>query len=274
MGKSKGGYYAVRNGRSKGVYNSWSDCLKQVTGYSNASFKKFDTMAEASAFVSGGSRGGSARASTAHNSPSNGPYSLSSSRSYALSYAQRSPGQVSKSLKATDATPDGASTSPQTVDHSKHIYVDGAARGNGRGNARGGAGIYYGPGDPRNKSIPLPDTTNQKAELLAMREGLKGALKDTSNKYTIHSDSQYAIKSSTIWYKRWEENGWKNTKGEPVANKELVQDVVQAKRALNDVYESKGWGKVEIKHVNGHSGDPGNDAADALANRGADAVKD
>lgn len=44
-------YYAVRNGRKVGVYNSWSECEKQVKGYPNAAYKKFSTYEEALNFI-------------------------------------------------------------------------------------------------------------------------------------------------------------------------------------------------------------------------------
>lgn len=47
-------YYAVQKGRSTGVFLSWAECQKQVSGFSGASFKSFPTLAEAEAFVRGG----------------------------------------------------------------------------------------------------------------------------------------------------------------------------------------------------------------------------
>ncbi len=44
-------YYAVKAGRKPGIYTTWDDCQKQVTGYSNAAFKSFKTKAEAEAFI-------------------------------------------------------------------------------------------------------------------------------------------------------------------------------------------------------------------------------
>ena len=37
MAKNK--YYAVRKGRIPGIYRTWSECQKQVTGYPGAVFK-------------------------------------------------------------------------------------------------------------------------------------------------------------------------------------------------------------------------------------------
>lgn len=50
MARQKGGYYAVQNGRQQGVYDSWDECKKQVSGYSGAVYKRFDTLSEARAF--------------------------------------------------------------------------------------------------------------------------------------------------------------------------------------------------------------------------------
>lgn len=43
-------YYAVRKGRKTGVFLTWAECQKQVTGFSGAEFKSFPTMEEAQAF--------------------------------------------------------------------------------------------------------------------------------------------------------------------------------------------------------------------------------
>ena len=44
-------YYAVRSGRKTGVFLTWAECQKQVTGFSGAEFKSFPTMEEAKAFA-------------------------------------------------------------------------------------------------------------------------------------------------------------------------------------------------------------------------------
>ena len=44
-------YYAVRTGRKTGVFLTWAECQKQVTGFSGAEFKSFPTMEDAQAFA-------------------------------------------------------------------------------------------------------------------------------------------------------------------------------------------------------------------------------
>ncbi|CAH0488243.1 unnamed protein product [Peronospora farinosa] len=49
---AKGGFYAVAIGRSTGVFSTWAECEAQVKGYTGSKYKKFQTIAEAQAFVS------------------------------------------------------------------------------------------------------------------------------------------------------------------------------------------------------------------------------
>ena len=44
-------FYGVRIGRNPGVYLRWADCQEQVSGFSNNSYRKFDTFNEARDFV-------------------------------------------------------------------------------------------------------------------------------------------------------------------------------------------------------------------------------
>lgn len=44
-------YYAVREGRRTGVFETWEACKAQVQGYKGAAFKSFPTKAEAVQFV-------------------------------------------------------------------------------------------------------------------------------------------------------------------------------------------------------------------------------
>ncbi|MCF6462227.1 ribonuclease H1 domain-containing protein [Clostridium sp. Cult1] len=46
-------YYAVKEGRKTGIYETWDECQTQVKGYSNAKYKKFSTYEEALGFMEG-----------------------------------------------------------------------------------------------------------------------------------------------------------------------------------------------------------------------------
>ena len=96
------------------------------------------------------------------------------------------------------------------------IYTDGACSNNGRSNARAGYGIYFGEGDPRNKSQPCPGAqTNNVAELTAIIEALKLVTKELQQNVpvVIYSDSSYAIKCCTSYGAKCQAQNWVRKKG-------------------------------------------------------------
>ncbi|MFC4767635.1 ribonuclease HI [Effusibacillus consociatus] len=136
------------------------------------------------------------------------------------------------------------------------IYTDGACSGN-PGPGGWGAVLIYGD---VTKEISGGEkvTTNNKMELTAPIEALK-RLKEPC-KVKLHSDSAYLINCfKEKWYVGWEKNGWVNSKKEPVANKELWQELLRLIR-IHDVE----WIKVK-----GHSGDYWNERCDELARAAA-----
>ena len=44
-------FYAVKNGKTPGIFETWDECKKSVDGYSGAVFKSFKTIEEALAFL-------------------------------------------------------------------------------------------------------------------------------------------------------------------------------------------------------------------------------
>ena len=76
----------------------------------------------------------------------------------------------------------------------------------------------------------------------------------------IYCDSLYAINSITKWMPGWKRKGWKKGDGKPVLNVEIMKQLDAAMQGR----------RVRFEWVKGHSGDPGNERADMLANRGVD----
>jgi len=136
------------------------------------------------------------------------------------------------------------------------IYTDGACRGNP---GSGGWGALLIAGKHR-KSLHggEHETTNNRMELTAAIEALN-ALKG-SRRVILHTDSKYLKEGIENWLPNWKARGWKTSNKKPVKNQDLWQ-------ALE---EAVGRHELVWKWVKGHSGDPGNEAADALANRGID----
>jgi ribonuclease HI len=127
------------------------------------------------------------------------------------------------------------------------IYSDGACAGNGRGNARGGwAAILTleGGGATRELSGGERDTTNQRMELRSAIEGLRALTRPC--RVTVCSDSAYVVNGMTQrWYARWRANGWLSSKKEPVANRDLWEQLIEA-------VEERGH-HVDFLKVQGHA---------------------
>lgn len=98
-------------------------------------------------------------------------------------------------------------------------------------------------------------TTNNIMELTAMLEAIRHA--DDDVELLIRSDSQYVINVVTKWAPGWRKRGWKKADGKPVANQELIADLMAA-------YEGR-TAPTRIDWVRGHDGDEGNERADKLA---------
>ena len=140
----------------------------------------------------------------------------------------------------------------QTVE----IYTDGACRGNP---GPGGWGVLLIAGS-RRKTLHggEPETTNNRMELTAAIEALN-ALKRPC-RVNLHTDSRYVMHGITEWLKNWKARGWQTASKKPVKNQDLWK-ALDAAQQRHDI----AW-----KWVKGHEGDPGNEEADALANRGID----
>ena len=105
------------------------------------------------------------------------------------------------------------------------------------------------------------ETTNNRMELTAAIEALN-ALRGRQQ-VLLYTDSKYVMDGIREWLPNWKKRGWKTASRKPVKN----QDLWQALDAANGQHE------VTWKWVRGHTGNPGNEAADALANRGIEELR-
>jgi ribonuclease HI len=136
------------------------------------------------------------------------------------------------------------------------IYTDGACKGNP---GPGGWGVYLKSGDHEKELWGGErDTTNNRMELMAVIQALS-ALKRPCQ-VSLHLDSEYVRKGITEWIHGWKKKGWVTAAKQPVKNAELWQRL--------DGLVHGGPHRIEWHWVKGHAGNPGNERADALANRG------
>jgi ribonuclease HI len=159
------------------------------------------------------------------------------------------------------------------------IWTDGSCEGNGRGGfadggAFAGSGVFFGEGDPRNVARPVgpedgPAPTNQLAELVALHLALEAACAELAAgrcaAVRIHTDSAYSRSCLTEWAAGWARNGWRNSKGQPVAHRRWIEPAVQMLRRWE--------GCIEVAKIKAHAGHAGNEAADALARAGTAAAR-
>ena len=134
------------------------------------------------------------------------------------------------------------------------VFADGACKGN-PGIGGWGAIIRLGVHE---KEIYGAEqhTTNNRMELMSAIKALDMIKIPSSVK--VYSDSQYVVRGISEWISGWKRRGWKTADGSPVKNVELWQQL----DALTEKHQ------VEWQWVKGHAGHPGNERADALANKG------
>ncbi|WP_284620038.1 ribonuclease HI [Aquabacterium humicola] len=139
------------------------------------------------------------------------------------------------------------------------IYTDGACKGNP---GPGGWGAWMRWGEHEKELFGgEATTTNNRMELTAVIEALSALKRPTP--VAIYTDSEYVKNGITSWIKGWKNRGWRTADNKPVKNQELWQrlDALVAQH------------QVQWHWVRGHAGDPGNERADQLANRGVETVR-
>jgi ribonuclease HI len=135
-------------------------------------------------------------------------------------------------------------------------YTDGACAPSNPGPAGWGAVVIAPDGTTETDHWGfIGHGTNQIAELTAAIEGL--SLVPPGAQVELVSDSQYVLKGLVEWRGGWERRGFRNSKGEAVANLGLW-------KRLFGLADAR---RVTTRWVRGHNGDVYNERADALANR-------
>ncbi len=140
------------------------------------------------------------------------------------------------------------------------IATDGACKGN-PGVGGWGALLRAANGSEKELMGAEAHTTNNRMELTAAIEALKALTRPAS--VILSTDSSYVRDGITKWIHGWRKNGWKTADKKPVKNAELWQALLDAAARH----------RVEWRWVKGHSGDPDNERADALANAAIAALR-
>ena len=138
------------------------------------------------------------------------------------------------------------------------IYTDGACKGNP---GPGGWGVVLLAGTTEKELFGGEAlTTNNRMELMAVIEALTALKRPCA--VTLYLDSEYVRKGITEWIAGWKARGWRTASRQPVKNVDLWQRL--------DALVAGSGHTIAWRWVKGHSGDPGNERADRLANRGVE----
>lgn len=145
------------------------------------------------------------------------------------------------------------------------VYTDGSCMKH----KKCGYGIYFPNKELKNmsRSFTKEPFTNQRAELYAIYKALNKITKKLKFKNIyVYSDSEYSIKSITIWIKNWKKNDWKTSNNKLVMNQDIIKKI--------DKIMEKYKGRIIFTHVYSHTGKTdehslGNAKADELATKGA-----
>jgi ribonuclease HI len=223
-------FYAVANGRTNGIFSSWTKCNESIKGFPKAKYKKFTTIDQAEEFIQ-------CYQDTIRQTPTK------------ILFSPITPNMVYW----------GGEGDSFIADY--YVYTDGACSNNGRENAKAGIGIFFGVNDTRNVSQPVVGKqTNNVAELIALIETYPIISKDIEKglQIAIVSDSEYAIKSATVYGKKYDAIDWEIN----IPNKALVN-------RLYTLY--KNLPNIQFIHIRAHTNNTdihsfGNYNADKLAN--------
>ncbi|CDF35226.1 unnamed protein product [Chondrus crispus] len=258
--KSK--FYAVKYGEYSEIFTSWEECRVYVSGIRNASYKAFKSLEEALDFT-GHSRQSLSRPAIV-DKESNAKIGRSAS-TVACAEDREVIGHATNPVISDHMSSSFLVEPVQNQEQHLLVFTDGACINNGKRNSKAGYGVFFGLNSPLNISKPLPGPpTNQRAEmmavLVAIRTVLKHSLISRGGILEIRTDSKYTKNGIDSWVAGWKKNNWKTSSGTEVKNQDLwiALDTARAELLESGVMFHLVW-------VKGHSGDPGNEAADELA---------
>lgn len=241
-------YYAVKNGRTPGVYRTWEDAKKQVDGFSGAEYKSFEKITDATEYLD-------------WNKETQPDIVKEDSLSNAI-----------KKIKSASGASQG--NSKTSADYFATIYTDGGSRNTGV--HKGGhvnetdkaAWAYLIEWDNGRTYSSGGEfgATNNKMELLGLINALEKLieLKFNDKHLLFVLDSQYVLNGiNKHWIEGWKKRGWKRSNG-PLIN---ASEWKKLDSLLGDFSDS------EFSWTKGHADNQGNNFVDHELNKYMDQMK-
>lgn len=230
-------FYAVKKGRTPGIFRTWEEAKKQVSGYPKAEYKSFTKITDATAYL----------------------HWNAASQSQILQKDQK------RLRKATEKIARPAASRSK---YFAEIFTDGGSRNTGV--YRGGhvkktdkaAWAYQICWDDHEVHAAGGEkgASNNKMEQTALIMALRKLLNLGFNQQKLHFvlDSRYVLNAiNRGWLQSWQKRGWRRSGG-PLANKEEWQEIARLLPSFPHAVFS--WTK-------GHAGNRGNEFVDHLLNR-------
>jgi ribonuclease HI len=136
-----------------------------------------------------------------------------------------------------------------------HIFTDGSAiRNPGQG---GWAAVLINGGKKWEIKGSNPWTTISEMELVAAVEALRSIPAGTN--VNLYSDSELLVHGMLFHIGRWQEQGWRNSRGLPLQHQKLWRDLLAMTERMN----------IHWQWIRGHSRHPMQNHADELAYQAA-----
>lgn len=221
--------YAVKVGRTPGVYRTWAAAEKQVKGYPGAVYKSFDKVTDAAAFMDWNEN--------------------------------TQPLKADKPLKIKSKKQSNAD------DYAAKIFTDGGSRNHGV--HKGGhvlvtdkaawAYLIQYEGQAISDSGGEFGATNNKMEQTALIEAMKKLIAMDLNheKLLFTLDSHYVLDPiNNHWLNGWQKRGWRRANG-PLKNADQWQEIYKLLQQFD---------QADFAWTHGHQGNYGNEFVDHKLN--------
>jgi ribonuclease HI len=250
-------YYVVKRGHNPGIFKTWPECKKAVDGFKNPIFKKFSSFDEANTFF----KSTEVSSQFPSNKSSTTKINITSSNSTISLEDMQKIKDMAKHIKSSPYAEDLNYNVRDwnCIENEIYIFTDGSSR-KSKEIFNSGVGVYLGY-KCTNIKEQYSNRKNNQCELQAMDYAFKLIVRyyreliEIGKVIKIVSDSEYSIKSCSVWLNKWKTNNWRTSEGEPVKNKELIESIDSSMtriKVINSKLEDVKKIKVKLIHVNSH----------------------
>ena len=238
--KHNGKYYAVAVGRKRSVFRNWTDCEKQVKGYSGAIYKSFTNRKQAWKFVR------SYRKRWEREQKLDKERKLNSIKPLNPKYVEKamklSPYQSVDKADIFDIEMFLADKIDNQVSTYGYVVVDPVLSKSDKPEL-----TYY--------TGSVKDITKLEIQLIGLINFLENNLMYKDSYITLEFNNDYLYYLFALnWLGKWEQSGFKKSNGEPIKFKDKIKRIVElvkpyrhlkVRRVPQDAYKYKIRSKID-----------------------------